>query len=199
MHIKAKFVGSFPTVNLCPNGDLPEFAFIGRSNVGKSSLINMLCNEKNLALVSQTPGKTRMLNYFIINENWYLVDLPGYGYAKVSKTSKAEFDKLINFYIEKREQLTNLFILIDSNVPPQKIDIEFIEKIGDAGIPFSIIFTKTDKRKKGVDIDGNIVAFKSILLENWEELPPIFISSSEKKIGREDILNYIFDINKELS
>ncbi|MBK8722122.1 MAG: YihA family ribosome biogenesis GTP-binding protein [Saprospiraceae bacterium] len=198
MHIKAKFVGSFPMVKLCPQGDLPEFAFIGRSNVGKSSLINMLCSEKNLALVSQTPGKTRMLNYFIIDDKWHLVDLPGYGYAKVSKTFKAEFDKLINFYISKREQLTNLFILIDSNVPPQKIDLDFVEKIGEWGIPFSIIFTKTDKNKKGVSIDGNIQLFKNKMLENWDELPPTFISSAERRTGKEEILNYIFNIIKEI-
>ena len=198
MELKSKFVGSFPMVKLCPDSDLPEFAFIGRSNVGKSSLINMLCQEKNLALVSQTPGKTRMLNYYLINQQWHLVDLPGYGWARVSKKFKEEFDKLINFYLTNREQLTNIFLLIDSNVPPQKIDLEFMDKLGQWGVPFSIIFTKVDKNKKGVDISANIKAFEEKIAENWEELPPIFRSSSEKKIGRQEILDYIVSIIKEL-
>ncbi len=198
MELKSKFVGSFPMVKLCPNSDLPEFAFIGRSNVGKSSLINMLCQEKNLALVSQTPGKTRMLNYYLIDSSWHLVDLPGYGWARVSKKFKEEFDKLINFYLTNREQLTNIFLLIDSNVPPQKIDLDFMEKLGQWGVPFSIIFTKVDKNKKGVDISANIKAFEAKIAENWEVMPPIFRSSAEKKIGRKEILDYIFSIIKEI-
>jgi GTP-binding protein len=189
----AEFVISNTQVSKCPQGNLPEFAFIGRSNVGKSSLINMLCNKKNLAMTSQKPGKTLLINHFLINQQWHLVDLPGYGYAKTSKTQREKLQKIIESYILKREQLYNLFVLVDSRLEAQKIDLEFMEWLGENGIPFSIIFTKIDKQSNA-ETQRKINRYKKKLQEVWEELPPILTSSSEKAIGREEILSYIEQI-----
>ncbi len=195
---QSKFVISNSKVEDCPNSQLPEYAFIGRSNVGKSSLINMLTGRKNLAKVSGKPGKTRLINHFLINEKWHLVDLPGYGYAKVSKKEKKVFQKFITDYFKKRKQLVNAFVLIDSRHEPQTIDLEFMQWLGVNAIPFSIIFTKTDKLKPQA-LDKNIIHYKSVLMEYWEELMPIFLSSSKDKTGKEDIINYIQNINQSLS
>lgn len=198
MKIKtSEFVMSNSDVTKCPNTQLPEYAFIGRSNVGKSSLINMLTGRKALAKVSGKPGKTRLINHFLINENWHLVDLPGYGYAKVSKQEKKTFQKYITAYFEKRQQLVNTFILIDSRHVPQPIDLEFLEWMGMNTIPFSIVFTKADKLKHNV-LEKNIEDYKSKLLETWEELPPYFVTSSANQTGRDEILNYIQSINETL-
>jgi GTP-binding protein len=194
---QSRFVVSNSKVEECPNSELPEYAFIGRSNVGKSSLINMLTGRKSLAKVSGKPGKTRLINHFIINENWHLVDLPGYGYAKVSKKEKKVFQKFITDYFKKRKQLVNAFVLIDSRHEPQKIDLEFMIWLGENGIPFSIIFTKTDKLKPKA-LENNIAHYKSVLMGYWQELMPLFISSSVDKTGREDILAYIGNINQSL-
>ena len=185
-------------VKKCPAGFFPEYAFIGRSNVGKSSLINMLTNRKGLAMTSATPGKTMLINHFFINKNWYLVDLPGYGYARRGQKGKDQIRTIIEDYILEREQMTNLFVLIDSRLEPQKIDLEFMEWLGENGIPFSIIFTKADKLKGG-RLKMNINAYLRELSKQWEELPPHFISSSEDRLGRTDILNYIENINKNLN
>jgi len=198
MKIKtAEFVISNTDIKKCPTDNLPEYAFIGRSNVGKSSLINMLTERKSLAKISSTPGKTQLINHFIINDNWYLVDLPGYGYAKVSKISRKKFEKFIWDYIEKREQLINLFVLIDSRHEPLKIDIDFMNKLGQKGIPFSIVFTKIDKLSSS-KLSKNLNNYKKKLLVNWEVLPKIFTTSASSKIGRIEILNYIDEINKSL-
>lgn len=198
MKIKsADFVVSNSTYAKCPEHNLPEYAFIGRSNVGKSSLINMLSGRKGLAMTSATPGKTMLINHFLINGEWYLVDLPGYGYAKRAKSELHKLSLLIRGYIAKREQLTNLFVLIDSRLEPQKIDLEFIEWLGFNGVPFSIVFTKADKLKKG-ELARNVQTFMASLSEQWEEMPPYFISSSEKGTGREEILGYIESINNGL-
>lgn len=198
MEIKsAKFEISNTDVKKCPDSNLPEYAFIGRSNVGKSSLINMLTDRKSLAKTSSTPGKTLLINHFLINDNWYIVDLPGYGYAQRGKESRNEIKKIIQDYILDREQMTNLFVLIDSRHKPQKIDIEFMDWLGENGIPFSIIFTKIDKLTKSAS-KTNIELYKEALLEDWEELPPIFMTSSEDKRGRDEVLNYIDSINKSL-
>lgn len=198
MDIKtSEFVISNSKVENCPNSQIPEYAFIGRSNVGKSSLINMLTSRKNLAKVSGKPGKTRLINHFLINEDWHLVDLPGYGYAKVSKQEKKVFQKFITDYFKKRKQLVNAFVLIDSRHEPQTIDLEFIQWLGLNAIPFSIIFTKTDKLKPQV-LEKNVIHYKSELMSYWEELMPIFLSSSKDKTGREDVLSYISSINKRL-
>lgn len=194
---QSKFVISNSKVDDCPNSKLPEYAFIGRSNVGKSSLINMLTGRKNLAKVSGKPGKTRLINHFLINEKWHLVDLPGYGYAKVSKKEKKVFQKFITDYFKKRKQLVNAFVLIDSRHEPQTVDLEFMQWLGMNVIPFSIIFTKADKLKPQV-LNKNITDYKSVLMKYWEELMPIFISSSKDKTGREDILEYINNINLNL-
>lgn len=193
----AKFVMSNSDVSKCPVSHLPEYAFIGRSNVGKSSLINMLTNHKGLAKVSGKPGKTRLINHFLINDSWHLVDLPGYGYAKVSKKEKKTFQKYITAYFEKRQQLVNTFVLIDCRHEAQPIDLEFLEWLGINAIPFSIIFTKADKLKPQV-LETNIARYNAKLMETWQELPPRFISSSVNKTGREDILQYIQDINDTL-
>ncbi len=193
----ATFVQSSPSVGKCPNSSLPEFAFIGRSNVGKSSLINMLTGVKGLAMTSSKPGKTLLINYFVINEQWHLVDLPGYGYAQVGKKKRDTLEGMIKGYIDKREQLTNLFVLIDSRHEPQKIDTEFINWLGEIGVPFSIVFTKVDKLSKTA-CNRNIDAYKKHLLQSWEELPPIFITSSENKTGREELLAYIEGINEQI-
>lgn len=198
MEIKsAEFVISNSLVGKCPTTNLPEYAFIGRSNVGKSSLINMLANNKKLAKTSATPGKTLLINHFIINNEWYLVDLPGYGYAKRSKSEVEKLQTLISSYILNREEMTCLFVLVDSRLEPQKIDLEFIEWLGENGIPFGIIFTKADKSKLG-KLKSNISSYLKKLKEQWEELPPYFITSSENRTGREELLNYIEEINKSL-
>lgn len=194
----AEFVISNTDVKKCPAGTFPEYAFIGRSNVGKSSLINMLTARKGLAMTSATPGKTMLINHFLINKNWYLVDLPGYGYARRGQKGKDQIRTIIEDYILEREQMTNLFLLIDSRLEPQKIDLEFMEWLGENDIPFSIIFTKADKLKSG-RLKMNINAYLRELSKQWEELPPYFISSSENRTGRTEILDYIESINKDLN
>ena len=194
----AEFVISNTDVKKCPAGTFPEYAFIGRSNVGKSSLINMLTARKGLAMTSATPGKTMLINHFLINKNWYLVDLPGYGYARRGQKGKDQIRTIIEDYILEREQMSNLFLLIDSRLEPQKIDLEFMEWLGENGIPFSIIFTKADKLKAG-RLKMNINAYLRELSKQWEELPPYFISSSESRTGRTEILDYIESINKDLN
>ena len=193
----AKFEISNSTVSKCPNTNLPEYAFIGRSNVGKSSLINMLTRQNGLAKTSSMPGKTMLINHFLINDEWYIVDLPGYGYARRGKESREELKRMIEGYALYREQMTTMFVLIDSRLEPQKIDLEFMEWLGENGIPFSIVFTKMDKLGK-VAGGRNVVAYKNKLLETWEELPPIFETSSEDGRGREELLDYIDQINKSL-
>lgn len=194
---KAEFTLSAPTVNMCPKDTKPEYAFIGRSNVGKSSLINMLTNNRKLAKTSATPGKTLLINHFIINNEWYLVDLPGYGYAKRSKQEVQKLDQMIRGYILQREQLVNVFVLVDIRLEPQKIDLEFMEWLGLSSIPFSIVFTKADKLSTAKKT-ASVEAYKQTLLQTWEELPPIFITSAEKKEGRDEVLDYIEKINLEL-
>ena len=194
----AEFVISNTDVKKCPAGIFPEYAFIGRSNVGKSSLINMLTARKGLAMTSATPGKTMLINHFLINKNWYLVDLPGYGYARRGQKGKDQIRTIIEDYILEREQMTNLFVLIDSRLEPQNIDLEFMEWLGENGIPFSIIFTKAYKLKGG-RLKMNVNAYLRELSKQWEELPPYFISSSENRTGRTEILNYIENINKEIN
>ncbi|RRJ91900.1 YihA family ribosome biogenesis GTP-binding protein [Paenimyroides tangerinum] len=194
----AEFVISNSDVSKCPNEPLPEYAFIGRSNVGKSSLINMLTNNKNLAKTSGKPGKTQLINHFKINSNWFLVDLPGYGYAKVSKKTKSVFQQFITEYFEKREQLVLAFVLIDIRHEPQKIDLEFLTYLGESGIPLSIIFTKADKVPRS-KVNNLVASYKKALLEGeWEEMPPYFITSSETELGRDTILEYIDQINKDI-
>jgi GTP-binding protein len=194
MEIKSsEFVISNTDVQKCPEGNLPEFAFIGRSNVGKSSLINMLTNHKGLAMTSSMPGKTLLINHFLINKEWYMVDLPGYGYAQRGKKQRDQLRRLIENYILKRVQLYNLFLLIDSRHAPQQIDMDFMRFLGENEIPFSIVFTKTDKLSNR-QLTDNIRAYKEALLEEWEELPPVFLTSSEKKRGREELLVYIDEI-----
>jgi GTP-binding protein len=188
--LSAKFIKSYGEYSQMNADQRPEFAFIGRSNVGKSSLINMLCNNKGLAKTSSTPGKTKLINQFIINEKWHLVDLPGYGYARVSKGDKKTFDTLITNYIIKRENLYCLFVLIDSRLPPQKIDLEFINKCGTSGIPICLVFTKTDK-DKGKFVDVNVEAMCDELKKTWNNLPPYMLSSAEKTIGRKELLKFI--------
>ncbi|ATA67772.1 YihA family ribosome biogenesis GTP-binding protein [Capnocytophaga cynodegmi] len=194
---KAEFIVSNSDVNKCPSERIPEYAFIGRSNVGKSSLINMLVNNKNLAKTSGRPGKTQLINHFKINNNWFLVDLPGYGYARVSKTTKKTFQKFITQYFEKRQQLVCAFVLVDIRHEPQKIDLEFMQWLGENAIPFAIIFTKADKLKPNA-IERNIENYKNLLLETWEEFPLYFVTSSENKTGKEELLQYIDGINKSL-
>ncbi|MGL5227703.1 MAG: ribosome biogenesis GTP-binding protein YihA/YsxC [Bacteroidales bacterium] len=194
---KAEFVISNTQVKKCPEGNMPEYAFIGRSNVGKSSLINMLTNKKGLAMTSQTPGKTMLINHFMINDEWYLVDLPGYGYARRGKEGREQIRKIIDHYLLDREQLTCVFLLIDSRLEPQKIDMDFVEWLGENGIPFCIVLTKLDKISKGQK-SANRLKLEEKLLQTWEELPLIFETSSEKKVGREELLNYIDEINKQL-
>ena len=194
---KAEFLISNTDVRLCPTNGLPEYAFIGRSNVGKSSLINMLTNRKGLAKTSSRPGKTLLINHFVINDDWYLVDLPGYGYASTGKSMRDKLKKLIENYILFREELTCLFVLLDCRHEPQQIDLEFMEWLGVSGIPFSIIFTKSDKLSKS-RLKENLDAYKSKLAEQWEELPPIFVTSSDKAEGRVEVLEYIDAISQEL-
>lgn len=187
---KAIFKQSASSIYNCPKPSLQEYAFIGRSNVGKSSLINMLCNNNKLAKTSATPGKTQLINHFLINDSWYLVDLPGYGFAKTSKTDRAKFETIIYDYCKKRQTLVCLFVLIDSRLPLQKIDLEFMLWCSESGIPFSIIYTKADKNSKA-ELARNIKNIEKELLKHWEDLPNAFISSSEKKMGKEDILEFI--------
>lgn len=194
---KAKFLISSPTLDKCPKDNRIEYAFIGRSNVGKSSLINMLCNHKGLSKTSSTPGKTLLINHFLINDEWYLVDLPGYGFAKRSKKVQADIEKMINTYILQREQLVNLFVLIDVRHEQQKIDRAFIDWLGENEIPFTIVFTKADKLGP-VKAKANAAQWMEQLKDAWEELPPYFITSSEKRTGREELLAYIDEINQSL-
>ncbi|MCK4561343.1 MAG: YihA family ribosome biogenesis GTP-binding protein [Flavobacteriaceae bacterium] len=199
MKIKtAKFVISNSNVSKCPEDDLPEYAFIGRSNVGKSSLINMLTNHKGLAKISGKPGKTQLINHFIINDNWFLVDLPGYGYAKASRNMRNTFQKFIKEYFEERKQLVNTFVLVDSRHEPQKIDLDFMEYLGENGVPFAIVFTKVDKLNKST-LPKNIATYKRIMLQTWEELPPTFITSSATQDGKDELLEYIDSVNKSLA
>ena len=193
----AIFVCSSATVAQCPKSSLPEYAFIGRSNVGKSSLINMLTRHGGLAKTSSTPGKTQLINHFLINEAWHLVDLPGYGYAKVSKTSRSKFAAVITDYMQQRDALTLLFVLIDSRLEPQAIDLAFINRLGGAGVPFALVFTKTDKLGTGA-LQRNLAHYKEVLAETWEELPLMFVTSAESGAGRDELLNYIETINTQL-
>ena len=186
----AKYVSSSISVDKCVESRLPEFAFIGRSNVGKSSLINMLTNNARLAMTSSVPGKTILINHFLVDNSWFLVDLPGYGYAKRSKSQQAQLKNMIERYVTERENLVNLFLLIDGNIPSQKIDLDFISFLGENGIPFSIVFTKMDKSRKG-SFGKNVKVFLNTISEEWEELPPHFSVSSLKRIGQQDILDYI--------
>ncbi len=181
----------------CPKDRLPEYAFIGRSNVGKSSLINMLTNYKNLAKTSGRPGKTQLINHFKIDDRWFLVDLPGYGYARVSKTTKQVFQRFITDYFEQREQLVSAFVLVDIRHEPQKIDVEFMQWLGERAIPFAIIFTKADKLKPQA-IERNVAAYKEALLEWWEEFPPYFVTSAQNKTGKEELTQYIEQTNQTI-
>lgn len=193
----AEFVKSSQKWQDCPEPALPEYAFIGRSNVGKSSLINAMTNHKDLAKTSQTPGKTQLINHFLVDESWFLTDLPGYGYAKVSKNIRKDFEKLITNYILNRQNLVNLFVLVDTRLSPQKIDLEFMQWCGESSVPFSIVFTKADKLKPG-GADRNVDAYKTELLKTWEDLPEIYVTSAEKKTGTEEILKFIQDTNQFL-
>jgi GTP-binding protein len=198
MQIKsAEFVISNQEVGKCPTNKLPEYAFIGRSNVGKSSLINMLTNQKSLAKTSGRPGKTQLINHFLINKNWFLVDLPGYGYARVSKSAKKTFQKFITAYFRERKQLISAFVLVDIRHAPQTVDLAFMQWLGEHNIPFSIIFTKADKLRPKA-IEDHITKYKNILLESWEEFPNYFITSSTNYTGKDALLNYIDTINEEL-
>lgn len=188
--MQANFVSASGHISQCPKADRPEVAFIGRSNVGKSSLINMLTGKKGLAKTSSTPGKTQSINHFDMNGKWYLVDLPGYGYARVSKTERSRFHGFITEYIQKRETIYSLGVLVDSRLPPQQIDLDFIEFLGENNIPFFIVFTKTDKLKKS-ELENNLKNYQEKLLESWEQLPPIFLTSSTDKTGRDELLNYL--------
>lgn len=196
MQIKsAKFEISNSDVAKCPATAMHEYAFIGRSNVGKSSLINMLTGNRKLAMTSATPGKTTLINHFLINNEWYIVDLPGYGYAQRSKTDRDKLQTIIEDYVLERPQMTSLFVLVDSRHKPQKIDMEFMEWLGENGVPFAIVFTKIDKLSRTA-AENNIEAYKQELLKQWEELPPIFVTSSERGEGREELLNYIEELNQ---
>ena len=194
----AEFVISNTDVQKCPAGNLPEYAFIGRSNVGKSSLINMLTGRKGLAMTSATPGKTMLINHFLINKKWYLVDLPGYGYAKRGQKGQEQIQRIIQSYILQRVQMTCLFVLIDSRLDPQPIDLAFIKWLGENGVPFVLVFTKADKLKGG-KLKSNIAGYMRQLQEQWEELPPYFVTSSESKAGRQELLDYIEQINKDVT
>ncbi len=198
MKIKtAEFVISNSEVSKCPEGNVPEYAFIGRSNVGKSSLINMLTDQKKLAKTSGTPGKTQLINHFLINKEWYLVDLPGYGYAKAAKTQRNKWEKFIADYLLTRSQLLNVFVLLDSRLEPQKIDLEFMNWCGEKQIPFCMVFTKIDKLSSS-ELQRNLAKYKKEMLKYWDALPPVFTSSSTSSFGKEKILNYIEEINKSL-
>ena len=194
----AEFCISSPDYKKCPQDGRPEYAFIGRSNVGKSSLINMLTGVKGLAKTSGRPGKTQLINHFLINKEWYLVDLPGYGYAKTSKTSREKWGRMMRDYFLHREALTNVFVLIDSRIPPQRIDLEFLEFLGTNGVPLCIVYTKTDKEKQR-EVMANIKAMKAALKEQWEELPPMYLTSSLTGYGRDAVLDCIESINQSLT
>lgn len=199
MQIKtAHFVKSSPRVQDCPEPNLPEYAFIGRSNVGKSSLINHLTDRKKLAKTSSTPGKTQLINHFLIDDRWYLVDLPGYGWARTSKTNKAEWKKMIHSYLEMRSNLACVFVLVDCRHEPQPIDLEFMEWLGTNEIPFCIIFTKADKLGKTL-LQSNVATYKKVMKRTWEELPPTFITSSAERVGGVEILEFIGRINEEIA
>lgn len=193
----AQFVISNSRIDKCPAHDRPEYAFIGRSNVGKSSLINMLTAHKGLAMTSSTPGKTLLINHFLVNDDWYLVDLPGYGYAQRGNSQREQLKRMIEDYVLERQQLTSLFVLIDSRLEPQKIDLEFIEWLGENEVPFGIIFTKADKMGRG-GLTENVKRFLDRLAEQWEELPPHFVTSSKDRTGRDAVLEYIDTVNKSL-
>lgn len=195
---EAKFIISNSDITQCPKDGMPEYAFIGRSNVGKSSLINMLTDKKDLAKTSGRPGKTQLINHFLINGNWYLVDLPGYGYAKASKSSRSTWERFIADYLTKRETLINTFVLLDARLEPQKIDIEFMGWCSEQEIPFSMVFTKIDKLSASA-LHRNLTIYKKEMLKLWEELPPIFTTSAETKFGKETVLNYIGEINEDLA
>lgn len=194
---EAKFVISNTDVSLCPTDGKPEYAFIGRSNVGKSSLINMLTGHKSLAKTSSTPGKTQLINHFVINDEWYLVDLPGYGYAKTSKSNRSTWERFIADYLTKRETLINVFVLLDSRLPVQKIDLEFMTWCAEEQLPFSMIFTKIDKLSSSA-LQKNLAAYKKEMMKYWAEMPPVFTTSAESQFGRERVLNYIDQINADL-
>ncbi|MDH4472366.1 MAG: ribosome biogenesis GTP-binding protein YihA/YsxC [Fluviicola sp.] len=193
----AKFVVSNTDITKCPEDGKPEYAFIGRSNVGKSSLINMLTDRKSLAKTSGTPGKTQLINHFVINDDWYLVDLPGYGYAKTSKSNRSKWEKFISEYLTQRSTLINIFVLLDSRLEPQKIDIEFMTWCAEEQLPFSMVFTKIDKLSSSA-LQKNLAAYKKEMLKQWAEMPPVFTTSAESKFGREKLLNYISQINTDL-
>lgn len=192
------YIGSFPGESKCPTDGLPEFAFIGRSNVGKSSLINMLCGRKKLAYISNKPGKTQMLNYYKINQSWYVVDLPGYGYAKISQKKRKEWERMIQGYLLQRATLQCAFVLLDANVPPQTIDIEFINQLGEMRVPFVIAYTKLDRLKNDEERQTNIARIREALLEYWNELPPQFETSAERGWGRAEILQFIKEVNERV-
>lgn len=194
----AEFCISSPNYKKCPQDGRPEYAFIGRSNVGKSSLINMLTGVKGLAKTSGRPGKTQLINHFLINKEWYLVDLPGYGYARTSKSSREKWSQMMRDYFLHREALTNVFVLIDSRIPPQRIDLEFLEFLGTNGVPLCIVYTKTDKEKQR-EVMANIKAMKAVLKEQWEELPPMYLTSSLTGYGRDAVLDCIESINQSLT
>ncbi|HHB80066.1 MAG TPA: YihA family ribosome biogenesis GTP-binding protein [Saprospiraceae bacterium] len=194
---KAQFVGSYPKLAQCPEPKVPEYAFCGRSNVGKSSLINMITEHQKLAKTSSTPGKTQLLNYFLIDDYWYLVDLPGYGFAKVSKQNRKKWWTMITQYVRYRQNLLTVFVLIDGMIKPQNNDIDFINMLGENGVPFAIVFTKVD-RVKPKEFKKNRKAFEERLLESWEELPNFFVSSSKTGLGKQDITAYIHSVNKKV-
>ena len=193
--IHSDYSASYPKVSLCPGDQKPEYAFIGRSNVGKSSLINMLLSRKELARTSKKPGKTQMINYYIVNKEWYVVDLPGYGYAKISKSMRKKWQQMIEGYLQRRENLQCAFVLLDSNIPPQNIDVEFINWLGQARVPFVIVYTKADRAKPDI-LEANIKRIQDKLLEFWNELPQQFITSAHKAEGKDEILDLIEDVNK---
>lgn len=197
MDLKPEFIKSAAKWQDCPEPNLPEYAFIGRSNVGKSSLINMLAERKSLAKTSGTPGKTQLLNVFLMQQSWYLTDLPGYGYAKVSKKKRGEFDKMITSYLTKRPNLVNTFVLIDCRIPAQKIDLEFMIRLGENQIPFSIVFTKIDKISSAA-LQKALLNYKKEMLKSWEFMPQVFTTSAESKLGRLELLNYIGSLNEQL-
>ncbi len=194
---QTQFIGSFPKVGACPPPEKPEYAFIGRSNVGKSSLINMLTGRREIARTSKTPGKTQLLNFYLVDDSWYLVDLPGYGYARISKKKRQDWERMIRAYLLNRFNLQCAFVLIDANIPPQEVDVAFINWLGEMGISFVIVFTKADRQKNETDLGANVAAFRTTLLEYWNELPQQFITSSRKREGREAILTFIDAVNAD--